>query len=281
MQEISYDQIRALFKLLEKPDMQDRLFLKQALSSAIKTNPAKVQQVLEEDFAESAPRGIVDLLEEICWEDLAGSFTSFVAKINPDLEEGLSLVAKFTSPTMARGKITEPLDAMAFELRSALLNAQNYREMIADMTHYIFDMRRFKTLPSAKNINDLSFSHFLQRKQGAALCMACLYACLGQRYGLNMEVADMSGWTVVLCKDEAHQDTFVVDPFNSGKVLSLEDCRSYMQLRRLPWNTNTITVLSSRQVVRRLLAQMIFLLNKVNDERRLSYLRNYLDILVP
>ena len=279
MQDISRDQIRALLKLLEDPSEREKAFLKQALSAAIKNNPTQVQQVLSQEFADPAPRAIVHTLEEICWEDLEKAFARFAAKINPDLEEGLSLLAKFTSPTMERGKIAEPVDEMAFELRTVMLNARNYREMARAMAHYIFDVRQYKTIPSAKQINDLSFPHFLRKKQGSGLCTACLYMCLGQRYGMNMEVVDLAGRILISLQDEIHQDTFAIDPFNQGQILSPQDCKAYLKTRNLTLTDTAAQVLSSRLLVRRFLANMIYLLNKINDTRRLTYVRNYLQLI--
>ena len=108
--------LKALFKLLETETAQYGPLLKQELAVAIAQNPAQVQQLLEEEFSTTAPHSIVQALEEICWEDLAKSFSAFAAKINPNLEEGLMLLAKFTSPTTARGDLSAPLEKMASDL---------------------------------------------------------------------------------------------------------------------------------------------------------------------
>ena len=105
--------LKALFKLLETESDQYGSLLKQALSSAIKADPDEVQRTLQEEFSTSAPRNVMRMLEEICWDDLAQALCAFNAKINPDLEEGLMLLAKFTSPTTVRGDLNEPLDNMA------------------------------------------------------------------------------------------------------------------------------------------------------------------------
>ena len=278
MHTIDKDQIRALFQLLET-EASSRSILKHALASAIKTNPHLVQQVLEQDFAHSAPNSVVHTLEEICWEDLSVALSHFAAKINPDLEEGLALVAKFTAPTTARGKITPILDKMALELRPVLLNTTTAREAIQAIGHYIFTVKKFTTLPTAKHLNELSFPSFLKKKQGSNLCMACLYMCIGQRYAVEMEIIDLAGRILIRVQDKAHNDTFAIDPLDNGKILSQEDCRRYLESRNLAGIKADLEVLSSRLIVRRFWANMIYLLNKLQDDRRLKYLREYLEIL--
>ena len=142
MHSLSQEQVRALLRLLETEADHNRPVLKQALASAIKTDPAAVQGVLEKDFARTAPRPIVEVLEEICWEDLSEALAHFAAKINPNIEEGLSLLAKFAAPTTSRGKIAQPLDDMALELRPVLLNTTTAREAAKAIGLYIFNVKK-------------------------------------------------------------------------------------------------------------------------------------------
>lgn len=265
--------------MLETESDQYGPLLKQALASAIKANPDEVQRTLQEEFATCAPRRVLHMLEEICWEDLAQALAAFNAKINPDLEEGLMLLAKFTAPTTQRGDINTPLDEMAKALRPALLNATDYAEIISVLGHFIFQMRNFEVQPAHTDVRTLSFPRFLQHKKGSALLMACLYLCLGQRFGLEMDVVDMAGRLLVHLRDTKNETSFLIDPLDSGKMLDEETCRQYIHSRGLETQTDLFVPLSSRLIVRRLVSNMIFVLNKVHDERRLKYLRNYLEIL--
>ena len=114
--------LKALIKLLETESETYGPVLKGELAAAIKENPLQVQSFIEEEFKTSAPRPVLDALEEICWEDLATALTRFSAKINPDLEEGLTLLSKFTRPICTRGDIAAPLDEMARDLRPAQID---------------------------------------------------------------------------------------------------------------------------------------------------------------
>ncbi len=279
MENAANSRLKALFKLLETETDQYGPLLKEALARAIQQNPDDVQRTLQEEFSSSAPRNVVRALEEICWEDLAKALAAFCAKINPDLEEGLSLLAKFTSPTTSRGDLAAPLDDMAAKLRPALVNAAQYAEIIDLLGHFIFNLQGFQTVPTVTDIKDLSFPHFLQTKQGSGLTMACLYLCLGQRFGMEMDVVDMAGRLLVHVRDNAHETSFLIDPLDHGKMLSEDDCRHYIHTRGLEKEDELFVPLSSRLIVRRFIANMIYILNKLHDERRLKYLRNYLEII--
>ena len=279
MEETSNSRLKALFKLLETESDQYGPLLKQALSSAIKANPDEVQRTLQEEFATSAPRNVMKMLEEICWDDLARALAAFNAKINPDLEEGLMLLAKFTSPTTARGDLNIPLDEMARELRPALVNATDYPEIISTLGHFIFKLKSFSTAAALSDIRDLSFPRFLTKKQGSSLTVSCLYLCLGQRFGLEMDLIDLAGRLLIHMRDNSNQISYLIDPLDNGKMLNEEDCRQYIRARGLEDSKDLFQPLSSRLIVRRFIANMIYILNKLHDERRLTYLRNYLEIL--
>ncbi len=279
MQTLGNDGIKALIKLLETESEAYGPVLKQALADAIKQNPAQVQHVMEEEYQTSAPRAVLNTLEEICWEDLATALARFAAKINPDLEEGLALLSKFTSPTTARGDISAPLDQMAAHLRPALLNANTYAEIAAVLGHYFFHVQGFTALPANTDVKDLSFSRFLRKKRGSSLCVACLYVCIGQRYGMDISPVDVAGRVLVHMYSQARGESLLIDPLDNGKILTEEECLRYIRSRQIEWNNDFLAPLSSRMLVRRFIANMIYVLNKLRDERRLKYLRNYLEII--
>ncbi len=279
MQTRDNSRLKALLKLLETETDQYADLLKEALASAIKANPGEVQRTLEEEFATSAPRGVVRALEEICWDDLAQALSVFAAKINPDLLEGLMLLAKFTSPTTARGEVEGPLENMVQTLRPALLNSADYPEIIQTLSHFIFTVEKFQILPTVTDVRDTSFPRFLARKQGSPLNMVCLYLCLAQRFGLEMDAVDMAGKLLLHLHNSQHETSFLIDPLDNGKLLNREDCNQYLLARGLEQEKDLFEPLSSRMIIRRAIANMIFVLNKLHDERRLTYLRNYLEII--
>ena len=279
MQTLGNDGLKALIKLLETESDAYGPVLKSALAAAIKTNPDQVQRVMEEEFKTSAPRAVLNTLEEICWEDLAAALARFSAKINPDLEEGLTLLSKFTSPITARGDVAAPLDQMAADLRPVLINAKNYSEIAAVLGHYFFHLQHITALQTNLDIKDISFARFLHKKRGSSLCVACLYVCLGQRYGLDVSVVDLAGRVLVHLRGYSPAESLFIDPLDNGKILTQEDCLRYIHNRHIEWNDDFLAPLSSRAIVRRFIANMIYVLNKVRDERRLSYLRHYLEII--
>ena len=271
--------LKALLKLLTSDTGTYQPVLRQEIAAALRADPARVQTVLAEEFSDKAPLSVLHTLEEIYWEELAHAFSRFSSKINPDLEEGLMLLSKFANPEAVRTEITATLDDMARALRPALLNATGQGDIARLLGHYFFHTLGFQPQQANLDIQSISFSHFLRERRGSNLCMACLYALLGARYGLDINLIDLAGRILVHLQDNTHRQFCFIDPLDNGKILSQEDCRDYLTARQLAWNDEFIAPMSSRQIVRRFIANMIFVLNKVHDERRLKYLRDYLGIV--
>lgn len=273
------NRIKALIKLLETEREQYGALLKEELAAAVRTSPAEVARVMAEEKDTSAPQTVLQTLEEICWEELTEEFALFSAKINPDLEEGLALLSRFTAPTLTREDLTRELDALEQVLRPAVINAANVREKLHIFNRCLFTLKQFAVLPAVSDVRDTSFIRFLRTGKGSVMCMAGLYVCLGARFGIDIEIIDLAGRILLLVKDPTLNDSFIVDPLDSGKILHTQDCKDYVLSRAISWNNNLFTPLSSRAVVRRFIANMIFILHKLRDERPLTYLRGYLDIL--
>ncbi|MBR4592516.1 MAG: hypothetical protein IKO35_04845 [Elusimicrobiaceae bacterium] len=273
------DRLKALFKLLTTETETYSTVLRREIAAAIKQNPSAVKVALEEEFHSAPPSSILHVLEDIYWEDLSREFALFSAKINPDLEEGLALLSKFTDPALDRRSLANNLDQNALPLRHALLNATNYMEIARQLGRYFFGSLGLQTLSANTDIKDVSFSRFLQKRRGSSLCVACLYVLTGARYGLDINIIDLAGRVLLSLQDPSLQQAFFMDPLDNGKILWQSDCKQYLASRQIAWKDEFLAPLSSRQIVRRFLANMIFILNKIQDERRLACLRKYLEII--
>lgn len=80
-------------------------------------------------------------------------------------------------------------------------------------------------------------------------------------------------------QDTPKKQILFIDPLDNGKILTEQDCKDYILAREIKWNDEFLSPLSSRTIIRRFIANMIYVLNKLRDERRLKYLRTYLEII--
>ncbi len=272
-------QIKALIHLIGQENGEQAGLLKDELARIMQEQPQYLREVIEQDFHSSVPAALVSAMQEICWEQLAHNTARFAEKINPDTEEGLTIISRFVNPAISREEITKQLDHLARQLRPILANCNSSEEIWTLMGRFFFHSQGFQVLPTSHDIKDISFGRFLYKKQGSALCLCTLYAVCGTRFGLDAGVADVAGRVLAVLHPRDGAEPIFADPLDGGKLLTLHDCKDYIFSRNLQWNDAFELPLSSRALLRRFLGNMIFVLNKLRDERRLAFLRRYMDIL--
>ena len=280
MKSIDPAQIKALIELLATQQHGDETaLLRDALAYVIKKQPHTLQEVIENDFHCEVPAALVGIMHEICWEELLCTAKQFTESGELSLSEVAAFVSRFVNPAFDTQDITRELEALTDELRPLLENCPSAQAILHTMGHFFFDNKSFVVLPSSHDIKDLSFGRFLQKKQGAALCLCTLYAICSERLGLDFNVVDMAGRVLVSYRPQHSQQTLFADPLDRARPLTLEDCHNYIFTRNLEWSDAFITPLSPCALLRRFLGQMIFILNKLRDDKQLAYLRRYMDIL--
>ena len=279
MKQMQPSYIKALIDLLSREDGSAVALLKEELAHIMQQNPQALHQVIEQDFHSALPLPFVHAMQEIYWDELTLQITQFVAKINPDLEEALTLASRFINPAITRDEIAQQIDALAHDLRPVLANCNCAADIWENTGRFFFHTQKYAVLPSVHDPKELSFARFLRKKQGAALCVCCLYAVCAERFGLDGGVVDLAGRVLACVQPQDSSEPLFADPLDNGRLLTLDDCKDYIFERNLAWNEAFVMPLSSRMILRRFFSHMIFILNKLRDERRLSYLRRYMDIL--
>ncbi len=272
-------QIKALIELLGKESGQQAVFLRMELARIMKEQPQTLHDVIEQDFHCSVPAALVHNMEEVSWEDLTQEIETFASKINPSLEEALSIVTRFVNPAVKAEELTQDLDKLTHDLRSFSEQSANTGELLKTMSHFFLCVENFSVVPAARDIKEISFGRFLQKKLGSSLCLACLYVLCAERFGLEAGLVDLAGKLLVAMRLHENDELLFADPVENGRILTAADCRQYIDCRNLQWNEAFLSPLTSRTVLRRFLGNMIFILNKLRDQRRLVYLRRYMDIL--
>lgn len=272
-------QIKALIELLGKESGEQAVFLRTELARIMKEQPQALRDVIEQDFHSSVPADLVHNIEQACWENLAQEIEVFAAKINPSLEEALSIETRFVNPAIKSEEITQDLDVVARGLQPLAARSANTADLLHAMEYFFIQKQQLTLVPTIKDIKEISFGRFLQKKRGSALCLACLYVLCAERFGLEAGVVDLAGKLMVFIRLNDSSEKLFIDPVEKGCLFTEFDCHRYIDSRNLQWNESFLSPLSSRTLLRRFFGNMIFALNKLKDERRLDYLRRYMDIL--
>ena len=279
MQIIPPAQIKALIELLGHETGDRATLLREELAHIIKTQPEQLQQVIEKDFNSVIPVAFAHALQEIFWQELDTHLAQFAQAKTPNLEEGLTWVTRFVNPAVHSTEIPQEISQLIPPLQVAVNTCLTAKDILQTFGHFFFEQQAILAMPAVRDISEISFGRFLQKKRGSALCAATLYIVCARRLGIQAELVDMAGRILVSCKTPFETTALFADPLNKGSVLTLQDCKQYIATRNLEWSDSFLLPLSDTAIIRRFFGNMIFILNKLRDERRLVHVRRYMDVL--
>ena len=70
-----------------------------------------------------------------------------------------------------------------------------------------------------------------------------------------------------------------MDPFGGGRILARENCRAMLAGFRHSWREDYLRPLSDRDMLRRMMANLIHIYQRDNDEVRLNRLYGFINAL--
>jgi regulator of sirC expression with transglutaminase-like and TPR domain len=195
-----------------------------------------------------------------------------------DLEEALCVVARIEYPTLQRSDISKQLDEIVDAIRPALLEAQSPRDEILAINSYLFDDMGIRGNTSDYYDPDNNFiNKVLEKKTGIPISLSAVYVLLGQRLGLPIRGVGLPGH--FLAKYDTPQMEIFLDPFNRGRLLTKRDCAQILTKAGYYFKEEYISVASSRDIVIRMLRNLVISYSKRQEKTRIRRLTHYMELL--
>jgi regulator of sirC expression with transglutaminase-like and TPR domain len=195
-----------------------------------------------------------------------------------DLEEALCVVARIEYPTLQRSDISKQLDEIVDAIRPALLEAQSPRDEILAINSYLFDDLGIRGNTSDYYDPDNNFiNKVLEKKTGIPISLSAVYVLLGQRLGLPIRGVGLPGH--FLAKYDTPQMEIFLDPFNRGRLLTKRDCAQILTKAGYYFKEEYISVASSRDIVIRMLRNLVISYSKRQEKTRIRRLTHYMELL--
>lgn len=195
-----------------------------------------------------------------------------------DLEEALCVVARIEYPTLQRSDISKQLDEIVEAIRPALLEAQSPRDEILAINSYLFDELGIRGNTSDYYDPDNNFiNKVLEKKTGIPISLSAVYVLLGQRLGLPIRGVGLPGH--FLAKYDTPQMEIFLDPFNRGRLLTKRDCAQILTKAGYYFKEEYISVASSRDIVIRMLRNLVISYSKRQEKTRIRRLTHYMELL--
>jgi regulator of sirC expression with transglutaminase-like and TPR domain len=124
-------------------------------------------------------------------------------------------------------------------------------------------------------VGNSSLSCLLETKQALPITLSALYIILGERLGINVKGIAIPAHFIVGIYDEAGAVTYV-NPFDSGKIMSLDHCRALTRRAGHPFTEEVMEPVDSRPIFLRMLTNLKFIYSR---EAKKAEAKNIMNIL--
>jgi regulator of sirC expression with transglutaminase-like and TPR domain len=276
---LSEREYRALVSLLADDDVK---VLHTIWEHLLEVGPPALAY-LREASEDSDPRTRIrarHIMSRIVLEDLEKQFQALAAHDDRhfSLEDGVYTIARIEYPELDREAFRRKLDDLANALQERLEGVDDPEEVVRAINHYLYEELKF-TGNSADYYNpDNSFmNRVLEKRTGIPISLCALYLLLAERLKLPVKGVGLPGHFLV--KYQSGRREIYIDPYNGGRLLTHRDCIQYLTGAGYYLKKEYIAPASKREIVIRMLRNLVLIYSKQQDKGRVRRLTHYVEIL--
>lgn len=161
-------------------------------------------------------------------ERIARRMINFACRESPDLERGLLLLSRFEEPGLDLRPYLLAIDAMAAEVLKRLDARRQLDGRAKILVDYLGRELGYRGDRDDYHHPDNVYLHrAIVRKRGLPLTLTALYLLVARRARIRAAAVALPGHVVLRIYEEDGRST-LVDPFDSGAVLTERDCLHYL-----------------------------------------------------
>ncbi|MEZ6050945.1 MAG: tetratricopeptide repeat protein, partial [Planctomycetaceae bacterium] len=197
-----------------------------------------------------------------------------------DLVRAALLLAAIDNNELDLEIYQKQVDQMAEELRSLLPDDPSETEKMETLHTYLFEEMGFHG--SRTNYGSASNSYFnevIDDREGLPITLSLLYMELARRLDLKVDGIGLPGHFVVGVH-LGQESPQLVDVFDRGSLMTLDDAKGkVLSITGYPWDDDFLSAYSGRQIIVRMLRNLLGIANSKEDpEAALRYVNALLAI---
>src|SRR5438445_7540776 len=157
--------------------------------------------------------------------DIRRDFVKLASREPVPLARGALLIAKEEYPTLDIDNYIERFATLAREAEPIVHAGSDTIEQIQLLSHFLFEQKGFEG--NREEFGDPRNSYLnkvLDRRLGIPITLSVVYLEVGRRLGLNL--FGVSFPTHFLVKAVDDRGELMIDPFNGGSILTIEEIRA-------------------------------------------------------
>lgn len=220
------------------------------------------------------------VMARIILEDLERQFQSLASRDDASfkLEDGILTIACIEYPDLDVAAFRGELDSIATTIHERIQGLTQPHEIIRAVNHHLFEELKFSGNSADYYNPDNSYmNRVVEKRTGIPITLSAFYLLIAERLGLAVKGVGLPGHFLV--KYEAGESEIYIDPYNGGKLLTRKDCAHYLTGAGYYFKEEYVATSSSRDIVIRMLRNLVLIYSKMQDKLRVRRLTHYVEIL--
>ena len=270
-----FEQRDALIRLLRDDDPGTVDLIKERLTTNGPSILPDLRELLEVDD-EKISIHVTSMILEIESKIAVDSFTTFCRTFGPegDIEQAAWMLASATMPGFEVNSYRAKLDSWGRQVRILLESAVSDRERVQILARFMSENLSFRgNTDDYYNPRNSFLPTVIDTRSGIPITLSLIYMLVAQRAGMLVKGVNLPGHFIV-----RHGDVFF-DPFHQGKILLLADCREILERQDLEIEPAHFNTASNYQILIRLLANLVFIYERLNDTGMETRMRSWIAAL--
>lgn len=264
-------EINALITLLGDDDLKVKNIAQQKLLELGEPAQQTLRQVAFSDSDGRTRIAAQALLEGFRLERLAQDFNKINRVSDFDLESACFILAKIEYPELDIQQYVNKIDQLALETERRLYGIQGERDKVEVINHFLFDEKGFHGNEKSYYEPENSYiNKVLDRQTGIPISLSAIYLFLAGR--LNLPVCGVGFPGHFLLKYRSNSRPFFIDAFNSGQIISQQECEHFLRKRGYAFHPYYLNTSESRDILARMIKNLVLIYLQKNQQNKINTL---------
>lgn len=278
MDELSEKELHALVSLLDDPDQEVKIHVKDRIISLGNSVIPFLEEKWENSFNPDLQKEIEELVHELQFSLLKDRMNMWRNSEDQDLLTGIWLVNTYQYPELEFDKLNADMHQIYFEVWTAFNNELPPYEKIRIINSIIFGTLRFSA--NTKNFHspgNSMLSNVIENKKGNPISLCAIYLLVANKLGLPIYGVNLPNLFVLTYK--SGDISFYINAFNKGLIFSKQDISNYLEHLKIEPRKEFFEPCKNIEIIKRILRNLYVAFEKIGELEKVEEISQLLNIV--
>ncbi len=273
-------ELKALISLLDDEDSYIARHVEEKIISLGESVIPFLENEWENNIDPFVQRRIEELIHALQFDLLKNRLTEWSESGGDDLLEGMWLLATYQYPDLELDKLKQDLEQVYYDVWLEFKKDLSPLEQVNVVNGVLFHKHRFGA--NTKNFHapgNSMLNVVLESKRGNPISLCVIYMLIARRLKMPISGVNLPNLFVLIYETEDPEKNFYINAFNKGLIFSKEDLDNYIEHLKLEPMDIFYTPCSNKNIIKRVLRNLIVCFEKLGDVDKVEELRQLLDVI--